>query len=399
MSMPPLPFTPMAVQRLNRPPREEIRGLQYKEPVILQGLLDKSSLLANFRSRTTLDGKLEVLGEHFSDRNVDFCLLPPESGGHYLPELVRELGADDIITVKDVPFSEFRRRLKAAPTSGEYVYMQDGVVQADSPIRKALAFDFLQHTNPQGVRSKFWIGSDGQVFNLHYDDFVNFICMFEGTKRVTMFPPEQLPNMYHAPFDVLCGYAPTTHVQLLKADLQRHPKFRAALEHARVAVLEPGDVLLIPPFWWHHVESFSAMHVMVNNFITITSFANVLDLWKSFSAAVRELAPASPEDRLRARESFQRAVLEDPDTRVDAPLAEQARQVARKLSPTWRKHMARLYDAFAFQVHGDPLPVSPGGLAGLLERQAKNLTLFPQANFIASIPEMLEIPQGDPHPL
>jgi hypothetical protein len=379
------------------PPTEELRRWQYREPVIIQGLLEKSSLLAEFRSRSTLDAKLALLGEQFSDRAVDFCVLPPASGGHYLPELVKDLVHDDV-TVRDVPFSEFARRLKAAPTSGEYVYMQDGVVQADSPIRKALAFDFLQYTNPRGVRSKFWIGSDGQVFNLHYDDFVNFICMFEGTKRVTMFPPEQLPNMYHAPFDVLCGYAPTTHVQLLKADLQRYPKFRTALEHARVAILEPGDVLLIPPFWWHHVESFSPLHVMVNNFITTSSFANILELWKSFSAAVRELAHAAPADRLRARESFQRAVLEDLDTSVAHPLAEQARQVARKMPPTWRKHMVRLYEAFVFQMHGDPFPLSPGALAGFLERQAKSLTLFPQANFIADVPEMLEIPQGDPHP-
>jgi hypothetical protein len=397
MSLPPLPFDPVAVRRLNHPPLDELRGWQYREPVIIQGLLDRSRLLAELRACTTLDAKLSVLGEYFSDRSVDFCVLPPESGGHYLPELVRDLGPDDV-TVRDVPFSAFAQRLKAAPTSGEYVYMQDGVVQQDSPIREALAFDFLQFTNPGGVRSKFWIGSDGQVFNLHYDDFVNFICMFEGTKRVTMFPPEQLPNMYHAPFDVLCGYAPTTHVQLLKADLERYPKFRSALEHARVAILEPGDVLLIPPFWWHHVESFTPLHVMVNNFITTSSFANILELWKGFSEAVRELAPASPANRAQARESFHRAVLGDLEARGDNPLSERARLAARKLPPIWRRHMVRLYDAFAFQVHGDPFPLSPGGMAGFLERQAKSLTLFPQANFIADVPEMLEIPQGDPEP-
>jgi hypothetical protein len=204
--------------------------------------------------------------------------------------------------------------------------------------------------------------------------------------------------MYHAPMDIMCGYAPTTDVQLLEADLERYPKFRTALEHAHVAVLEPGDVLVIPPFWGHHVESFSPLHVMVNNFVTTLPFATFLEVWKRFSAALRQLAPTSLAERARARESFNLALLGNTEERVEHPLAEQMRQVARTLSPTWRKHVARLCDAFVFQVHGDPFPVSPGGLEGFLERQKQQLTVFPLATHMAGIPEMLEIPAGDPQP-
>ena len=398
MSLPPLPFQIEAVRSLNRPSLDELRDWHYREPVLVRGLFEQSSLLAALKSSRTLDAKLSVLGEHFRDREVDFCVLPPESGGHYLPELVPVLGPGDDVSVRGVPFSAFAQRLKAAPTTGEYVYMQDGVILPDSRVREALRFDFLQFANPAGVRSKFWIGSDGQVFNLHYDDFLNFICMFEGTKRVTMFPPEQLPNMSHAPLDVLCGYAPTTHIQLLKADLEHHPKFRTALEHARVAIVEPGDALVIPPFWWHHVESFSPLHVMVNNFVTTVPFAAFVEFWKCFSEAIRELAHASQASRVQARESFHRAVLGNLDASVDHPLSERARQVARRLSPTWRRHMARLYDAFVFQVHGEPFPLAPGGLSGFLERHARHLTVFPPANLLAGIPELMELPAGDPRP-
>lgn len=397
MSLPPLPVRPQAVRQLTRPTLEELRHWHYREPVVIKGLLDKSRLLADLRARTTLDAKLALLGEYF-DHPVDFCVLPPEAEGHYLPALTPVVGPGDDVSMREVPFAEFAQRLKAAPTSGEYVYMQDGVILPDSRVKEALGFEFLQFTNPGGVRSKFWIGSDRQVFNLHYDDFVNFICMFEGTKRVTMFPPEQMPNMYHAPFDTMCGYAPTTHLQLLKANLERYPKFRTALEHACVATIEPGDVLLIPPFWWHHVESFSALHVMVNNFVTTIPFATCVEFWKGFSAAVRELAHATPAERARAREHFQAAVDGTPTARELPPLAEQARQLAQKLPPNWRKHMARLYDAFVFQVWGDPFPLSPGGLDGLLERQAQHLTLSPTVNLLAGIPELLAIPAGDPNP-
>jgi cupin-like protein len=398
MALPPFPFQIQPVQRLSRPTHDELREWHYREPVLVSGLFEHSSLLAGLKSRSTLDGKLSLLGEHFGDREVDFCAMPPESKGHYLPELVPVLGPGDDVSVRGVPFSEFARRLKAAPSTGEYVYMQDGVIEPDSPVRDALKFDFLKFANPQGVRSKFWIGSDGQVFNLHYDDFLNFICMFEGTKRVTMFPPDQLPNMYHAPLDVLCGYAPTTHIKLLEADLERHPKFRTALEHARVAILEPGDALVIPPFWWHHVESFSPMHVMVNNFVTTVPFSSFLELWKCLSEALRQMAHASAAERARARESFHRAVHGDADASREHPLSARAWQVAQTVSPTWRKHLARLYDAFVFQVNGEPFPLSPGGLAAFLERHTEHLTVFPPANLLAGIPELLEIPAGDPQP-
>ncbi|PTL82678.1 cupin-like domain-containing protein [Vitiosangium sp. GDMCC 1.1324] len=397
MPLPPLPFDAKTPRKLHRPPLDELREWHYREPVFLKGMLDSCPLLKEFQSRSTLDARISVLGEYFQDRTVDFCVLPPESGGHYLPELVSTLGHGDDVAVQGVPFSEFARRLKAAPTTGEYVYMQDGVLEQEL-VRGALQFDFLKFSNPIGARSKFWVGSDGQVFNLHYDDFINFICMFEGTKRVTMFPPEQMPNMYHAPYDILCGYAPTTHVQLLKANFDHYPKFRTALQEAYVAVLEPGDVLLIPPFWWHHVESFSPMHVMVNNFISTVPFAVSLELWKCLSEAIRALAPATPAERARVRESFQRAVLADIDTPVDEPLSERARQTAQKLPPSWRRHMARLYDEAAFQVHGAPFTLAPGGLQGLIERQAAHVTLFPFANLLADAPEMLELPHGDPHP-
>jgi hypothetical protein len=398
MSLPPLPFQPIAVRRLHRPTPEEFRQWHYREPVLVSGLLEECKVLGELRARTTLEDKLSLLGEYFRDRTVEYCVLPPESGGHYLPELLPVLEPGHDIAERDVPFARFAERLKAAPTSGEYVYMMDGIIDPQSPLRQALQFDFLTFADPMGVKSKFWIGSNGQVVNLHYDDFINFICMFEGTKRVTMFPPEQMPNMYHAPFDTLVSYAPASHVQLLKPDLERYPKFRTALEHAHVAVVEPGDVLLVPPFWWHHVESFSAMHVMYNNFVTTTRFANFLELFQGLSADLRALAHSSQVERAQARESFHRAVLGDVEVSVEPPLLERARQVARKLSPAWRKHMTRLYDEFVFQVHGDPFLHTPGGLDGFLARHAQHPTLSPLANFLIQVPEMLDIPQADPNP-
>jgi hypothetical protein len=53
-------------------------------------------------------------------------------------------------------------------------------------------------------------------------------------------------------------------VPLDNPDLERYPRFAQALEVAQSADVEPGDVVYIPFFWWHHVRSLDAFNVLVN---------------------------------------------------------------------------------------------------------------------------------------
>src|SRR3546814_11344692 len=47
-------------------------------------------------------------------------------------------------------------------------------------------------------------------------------------------------------------------------DFERFPRFREAMAMARVALLEPGDALFLPRYWWHHVTSLGPFNAMVN---------------------------------------------------------------------------------------------------------------------------------------
>ncbi|QRN95001.1 cupin-like domain-containing protein [Archangium violaceum] len=389
MSLPPLPFTPVPVPRLERPTLDELLPRLHAEPVILTGLLDNCRLLTELRARPSLEQKLGLLQGYFRDTPIEFDALPPRSGGHYLPSYDGDTSPNAVSTVSDVPFETFAHRVKAAESSGEFVYVRNQVLTPESPLRNAIQFDFLRFAPPQDVRSKVWIGSNGQIFNLHYDDFINFICMFEGTKRVTMFSPERLSSLYHGPFDFMNSGAPASFVQLLRPDLARFPKFREALEDARVAVLEPGDVLLIPPLWWHHVESFG-LNVMVNNWILSVPLRTTVEMWKDITRSLRLLSRATREQRDAARAFFARTVFEPaaPDAasgQLPSELQEQARrtrELVRTLPPFWRAYLARMYDHFIFQVNGDPFPTEPGALEALLARHEKNVTLYPNATLI-----------------
>lgn len=110
---------------------------------------------------------------------------------------------------------------------------------------------------------RIWIGNRVTV-QTHYDFYSNIACVVAGRRRFTLFPPEQLPNLYPGPMDVTLAGVPVSMVRLEDPDFVRYPRFRLALEQAQVVELEPGDALFIPYAWWHRVESLAAFNILVN---------------------------------------------------------------------------------------------------------------------------------------
>jgi hypothetical protein len=113
------------------------------------------------------------------------------------------------------------------------------------------------------VRPRIWIGNAITV-QTHYDLLYNIACVVGGRRRFTLFPPEQVTNLYTGPLEYTPAGAPISMVQPYDADLARYPRFAEALRHAVTAELEPGDALYIPYGWWHHVQSLTTFNVLVN---------------------------------------------------------------------------------------------------------------------------------------
>ena len=109
----------------------------------------------------------------------------------------------------------------------------------------------------------FWFGNQSRI-SAHYDYPDNVACVVAGRRRFTLFPPEQVGNLYVGPMEHTPSGQTISLVDFAQPDLQRFPKFAQALEHAVVAELGPGDALFIPSMWWHHVESLSDFNLLVN---------------------------------------------------------------------------------------------------------------------------------------
>ncbi len=115
----------------------------------------------------------------------------------------------------------------------------------------------------RGAQANLWLGNRTRV-GVHFDLPDNLACVVAGRRRFTLFPPEQLPNLYVGPLDLTPAGQPISLVDHTRPDLQRHPRYAEALRHAQVFELEPGDALFIPSQWWHGVESLAPVSALVN---------------------------------------------------------------------------------------------------------------------------------------
>ncbi|MCD9027267.1 cupin-like domain-containing protein [Luteimonas sp. BDR2-5] len=111
--------------------------------------------------------------------------------------------------------------------------------------------------------ASIWIGNRSRV-PTHQDLPDNLACVVAGRRRVTLFPPEQLGNLYIGPLEFTPAGQPVSLVDPDAPDLQRFPRFAEAWRHALVAELGPGDAVLIPGMWWHHMAALDGFNVLVN---------------------------------------------------------------------------------------------------------------------------------------
>lgn len=113
------------------------------------------------------------------------------------------------------------------------------------------------------VAPRIWIGNRIRV-SPHCDLMENVACVVAGRRRFTLFPPEQVTNLYPGPFELTPAGTPVSMVDPLAPDLDRYPRFAAAWATAQQAELAPGDALYIPYMWWHGVESLEPVSILVN---------------------------------------------------------------------------------------------------------------------------------------
>jgi len=125
------------------------------------------------------------------------------------------------------------------------------------------ARDYSMPLLDSSVTPRAWIGTPTTV-QIHMDQSQNIACVLLGEREVTLFPPEQLPNLYPGPLETAPGGAIVSLADLDNPDFEKHPGFEQALKTKTTVTLKAGDAIFIPYGWWHHIRAMSPLNMLVN---------------------------------------------------------------------------------------------------------------------------------------
>ena len=87
----------------------------------------------------------------------------------------------------------------------------------------------------------------------------NVLCQIQGLKRIVLYPPSDVSLFNLAPG------GSSSSMNVFDADaLSKYPCLRDA--HAQEAILGPGEILYIPPFWLHTATPVDSFSISINVF-------------------------------------------------------------------------------------------------------------------------------------
>ncbi len=240
------------------------------QPLVMRGLVSDWPAVHKARQSDTAFAK--YLAGLDSGAPVDVLLVPAEDDG--------VVGYDADLTAFNyehhrVSVTLALRRL--ARYSREH--SAAGLAIQSAPVDACLPDFGRQHglrlLDP-AVRPRIWIGNHVTT-PTHFDAMCNIACVVCGARRFTLFPPDQIGNLYIGPPDFAPTGAPISMARVDRPDDPRFPRMRTALAHAQVADLLPGDAVYIPPLWWHNVESIRQLNALVNYWWLPVQFPGYVD--------------------------------------------------------------------------------------------------------------------------
>lgn len=241
-------------------PREVITSA---EPVVFKQLVSNWPLVQ--AGRVSDQQSVDYLKSFYNGNTTIVCKIPAENNG-------RMFYNDDCTSLD---YESFKGRIDetleailmgANQKDSPSYYIASNIIDTHLPgLRNEnnLLIPRKKHDDAMEERVSIWIGG-ATTATCHFDALDNIACCVAGSRRFTLFPPDQISNLYPGPLEPTPGGQVISLVDFKNPDFQKHPKFKDALLNAQVAELESGDALYIPSMWWHHVESLKPYNLLVN---------------------------------------------------------------------------------------------------------------------------------------
>ncbi|KAH9789548.1 Lysine-specific demethylase JMJ30 [Citrus sinensis] len=200
--------------------------------------------MAHWPARTNWND-LDYLKRVAGDRTV-----PVEVGKNYLcQDWKQEL----------IPFSQFLERIQSNGSSASVpTYLaQHQLFDQINELRNDICIPDYCFVGGGELRSlNAWFGPAGTVTPLHHDPHHNILAQVVGKKYIRLYPASLSEELYPYSETMLCN---SSQVDLDNIDETKFPKVRD-LEFFD-CILDEGEMLYIPPKWWHYYRSIDVSSV------------------------------------------------------------------------------------------------------------------------------------------
>lgn len=197
------------------------------------------------------DTPIAIADERFT-RTAEGTGYTIKMTGYSMTEFTRAVEAGASVYLKFLPV------FKQHPELREHLSMADMTRWSSGRVPKC------------EITNEFYMGGPNTVTHLHTERSDIFHACFAGRKRWRLYAPSQTRFLYPIPARTLFI---ASEVDFLAPDYAVHPWFRYA--NGFETVLDPGDVLYLPSYYWHAVENPEA---------TISANCLWYDKWRAFGA-------------------------------------------------------------------------------------------------------------------
>jgi hypothetical protein len=334
-------------------------------PIILKGTFTDWPLFQNLKNCSTDDARLEYMRSTFGNNVVGYTKVPARDPFMGYDQNGKQNFKYAPATCKLSEFCTLMRTALQNPAS-DILYARGGANSVRTWKEFSLAIrplDILRGMNPNG--EGIWLGSGRHISYLHQDAHFNFFAMITGIKRVLLYPLEAIGDLYPTPF--YGGIAGTTSsfVRPHAPDHRKFPRFANAAKHAWVALIEEGDLLCLPPCWWHYVEAAPGLNLMINTFVWALPPRKERQFEVLMRKSIRTALSLSKQELSSVRNDlYQTASGEAP---IRSSASRSARVLLRRLSQFlrpeipgyWQKIARCYYDHYIFQLNGHPVSTYP----------------------------------------
>jgi hypothetical protein len=194
-----------------------------------------------------------------------------------------------------MPNDHFRELLGRGEGEHDLVVEQDEMVFAARPrlaAEAALLANEAMPTFEARWQVHVWAGEANMSARVHYDTYYNFYVQLVGRKRFVLLPPEEWVHLRLFP-----GMHPSGRQS--QFDISERLGSARALE----VVLEPGQVLFLPPYWFHHVESVDAS-------VSVNYWTDSRDQWVEHWVASNAIPKGTDADNNQLRQMVFRLLVQ-----------------------------------------------------------------------------------------